>query len=282
MIKISRVRIILLIIYTLFISLSVWGFFIEPNQLVIKREILSVPNWHKEHENLKFALIADIHAGAPFIRLDKLRKIVDLTNKEKPDVIFLLGDYVIKDVIGGEFIKPSIIAKELNKLKARYAIIAILGNHDWWYDGVRVRNALEPINIPVLENSAVKINCLGKSFWVAGLDDLSMRFPDVKMSLKKINDNNPVIMLSHSPDMFPFVPSRVSLTISGHTHGGQVNFPFFGRPIVPSFYGQRYAYGHIKENNRNLFVTSGIGTSRIPVRFGVTPEIVILTLKPEH
>ncbi len=88
-------------------------------------------------------------------------------------------------------------------------------------------------------------------------------------------------MLTHNPDVFPDIPSRVSLTLAGHTHGGQVNFPFVGRPVVPSKFGQRYATGHITENERHLFVTNGIGTSIIPVRFRVPPEIVVLTLQAD-
>ena len=84
--------------------------------------------------------------------------------------------------------------------------------------------------------------------------------------------------MAHEPDLFPSIPERVSLTLSGHTHGGQVKIPFDGRPIVPSRYGDRYAYGLIVENGRRLFVSSGIGTSILPVRFLVPPEISILEL----
>jgi hypothetical protein len=89
-----------------------------------------------------------------------------------------------------------------------------------------------------------------------------------------------IIALTHNPDIFPLVPPRVAITLAGHTHGGQVYLPLIGRPIVPSRYGQRYAIGHIEEGGRHLFVTSGIATSIIPVRFLVPPEIVIARLKP--
>jgi predicted MPP superfamily phosphohydrolase len=85
-------------------------------------------------------------------------------------------------------------------------------------------------------------------------------------------------VLTHNPDVFPEIPDRISLTLAGHTHGGQVNLPIIGRLVVPSQFGQRYAYGLVEENGRKLFVTSGIGTSILPVRFRVPPEVALLTL----
>jgi predicted MPP superfamily phosphohydrolase len=102
---------------------------------------------------------------------------------------------------------------------------------------------------------------------------------DLPGTLKKIRDkSNPVILLAHEPDIFPEVPERVSLTLCGHTHGGQVALPFIGRPVVPSRYGDRYAYGHIVEDGRHLIVSGGLGCSGIPVRFGVPPEIVVIDI----
>jgi uncharacterized protein len=96
--------------------------------------------------------------------------------------------------------------------------------------------------------------------------------------LRQITDHVPVIAVTHNPDLFPAIPSRIALTIAGHTHGGQVALPLIGRPIVPSKFGQRYAIGHIIEEGKHLFVTPGIGTSIFPVRFGVPPEISLLTI----
>ena len=102
---------------------------------------------------------------------------------------------------------------------------------------------------------------------------------DVGRSASAILSGAPVILLTHNPDVFPRVPQRVSVTLAGHTHGGQVALPLIGRPIVPSQFGQRYAAGHIVEGGRHLFVATGVGTSILPVRFRVPPAVVILTLK---
>jgi predicted MPP superfamily phosphohydrolase len=95
-----------------------------------------------------------------------------------------------------------------------------------------------------------------------------------------VTDGAPVLAFTHNPDLFPEVPSRVSLTLAGHTHGGQVYLPLLGRLVVPSQFGERYAIGHVVENGRHLFVTAGVGTSILPVRFLVPPEISIIRLDP--
>ena len=127
----------------------------------------------------------------------------------------------------------------------------------------------------MLEDRAVKRD----GFWVAGLADLRHRRPDIGRALRDVPAGAPVLMLSHDPDLFPGVPTRVSLTLSGHTHGGQVVIPFLRRPMLPSYYGERYVRGHIVEHGRHLLVTTGIGTSGLPLRFLAPPEVYVLTLR---
>ncbi len=115
--------------------------------------------------------------------------------------------------------------------------------------------------------------------WLIGIADLWTRKPDIPGALQNVNGDDPVILLTHNPDVFPGVPARVALTLAGHTHGGQVCLPLVGRPVVPSKFGQRYAMGHVVEDGRHLFVSGGLGTSIIPVRFRVPPEIVLMTLR---
>ena len=233
---------------------------------------------------MKIALLTDLHVGAPHLSLEKLRRVVERTNGETPDLVLILGDLVIggKDhkggVVGGTFIEPEPIAEELKNLRAPQGVFAVLGNHDWWYDGERVAKALKGAGIVVLENKAVRIERAGQVFWLAGIADLWTRQPDIAGTLRQVEGDDPVLLMTHNPDIFPDVPPRVSLTVAGHTHGGQVNFPLIGRPIVPSKFGQRYAFDHVVEQGRHLFVGVGVGTSIVPVRFRVPPEIVILNL----
>jgi hypothetical protein len=275
------IKIIAVALLLCFTSLLVWSFLIEPNRLIVKEETLRLPAWPNELGNMRVAVISDVHAGSPFIGAEKLREVVERVNQTNPDLILIAGDFVIQDVLGGHFIEPEIIAGELKGLRARYGVYAVLGNHDWWYDGERVRRALQNAGIRVLENEVARIQKDGHSFWLAGLADFWTRPQKIGETLRQVSDAGPIIALTHNPDIFPDMPARVALTIAGHTHGGQVNLPLIGRPKVPSTFGQRYAAGHVEENQRHLFVTTGIGTSIIPVRLCVPPEIVVLTLTSE-
>jgi predicted MPP superfamily phosphohydrolase len=254
----------------------VWAFGIEPGLLVVRHVRMELPGWH---DNVKIAVLSDLHVGSPHVGIDKLRRIVEKTNAENPALVVLLGDYVIGGpggsggVRGGGFVEPEAIAAELKNLHARLGVFAVLGNHDWWYNGDRIGGAFTQAGIPVLENRAVHV---GNSFWLGGIADYWTRVPDIEGTLEQVDDGDPVILITHNPDIFPDVPDRVSLLLAGHTHGGQVQLPVIGTLVTTSKLG--YNAGNFFEHGHHLFVTTGIGTSIVPVRFGVPPEIVILTL----
>ena len=264
------------------VGLPLWGFVLEPASLRNEDYELSLPRWPGSCDELRIAVLTDLHVGSPFNRIGKLDRIIDLTQRAHPDLILLAGDYVITDVPGGEFTAPEEIAEHLQHLAAPLGVWAVLGNHDWWLDGPRVRRAIESVGIPVLEDEATRVASGPCSFWLVGVSDFWTGRHDVRRALSQVTDSDPVVVLTHNPDVFPEVPSRVALTIAGHTHGGQVYIPGIGRPIVPSRYGERYAIGHVVEDGRHLFVSSGLGTSIVPVRFLVPPEISVVTLRRER
>jgi predicted MPP superfamily phosphohydrolase len=288
----SKLRIALAAALAVTALLAAWAFWLEPASLTVRRVSLKVPGWRAEHAGLKVALLTDLHVGAPHMSLERLRRVVERTNAEAPDVVLITGDFVIggpKDkggerggVLGGTFVEPEPIAGELKHLRAPSGVYAVLGNHDWWFDGGRVTRALEGAGLRVLENQAVRVERGGRGFWLAGVADLWTRRPDVEGALREVTTPDPVILFTHNPDIFPGVPASVSLTVAGHTHGGQVNLPLFGRRVVPSRFGQRYAFGHVEENGRHLYVGGGVGTSIVPVRFRVPPEVVVLSLEVER
>jgi len=253
-----------------------WAFWWEPRQLITRAETVHLPCW--SGAPVRVALIADIHAGSPFIDESKLDRLVTMTNAAHPDAIVLLGDYVVQDVVGGHFIPPETTARILRRLHAPAGVFAVIGNHDWWLDAPRVTKAFEANGIRVLEDDAAPVTLPAGRFWFAGVSDYWEGKHDVARALSHVTDDAPTIVLTHNPDIFPNIPPRACLTLSGHTHGGQVALPIFGRRVVPSKYGERYAVGHVVEGGRHLVVTSGVGTSIIPVRFRVPPEIVILTI----
>jgi uncharacterized protein len=255
-----------------------WSVFVGPARLVVHAYDVASPRWPRGRAPLRIAVLSDLHVGAPHMGLDRVREVVARTNAEHPDLIVLLGDFVIHGVVGGRFVPPEPTADVLASLRGRYPIVSVLGNHDWWYDGPRVRAALERVGIRVLDNEAMALGEGADRFWLAGLGDLWTCRVDIAGTLSAVPVAEPVIVLEHNPDVFPQVPARVALTLAGHTHGGQVALPLLGRPIVPSRYGQRYAAGVVVEDSRLLVVSPGLGTSILPVRFRVPPEISLVTL----
>lgn len=278
----NKKRTILLGIGTLaFVGLCliVWAFVIEPNRIVLNEVEVKLDTWPVAFNRLKIVAVSDLHAGSRYINEEKIEEIVAVINETQPDLIVLLGDFVTQSTDEKTLMEPERVAERLKGLQAKYGVFAVLGNHDWWYNGQRVKAALTGVGIRVLENDVAPIQKDGQTIWLLGVPDFWTRQPiDVTSALKKINVPGPVIALTHNPDVFPTLPSGINLTLAGHTHGGQVNIPFIGRPIVPSKYGERYAAGYIIENNRPLFVTTGIGTTGIAVRFRVPPEIAVITL----
>lgn len=256
------------------------------------------PGW-PQGQKLRIVALADVHACEPWMSAGRIRDICGYANSLGGDITVLLGDYLssMRAVWGG--VPPAEWATALSTLKAPLGVHAVLGNHDWWDDPdaqaagggeTFSHRALRNAGIAVYANRAVRIETASGAFWLAGLEDqLALRpsrrwnrrrfigLDDLPATLAQVTDDAPVILLAHEPDIFPTVPERVSLTLSGHTHGGQVRL-FGYSPVVPSVYGNRYAYGHLIEDGRHICVSGGLGCSGLPIRFGSPPEIMVVDL----
>ena len=275
----KRLRIVLAAIVLFLAAAAFWGFLIEPGRLVVREQTIEIDNWPQPLDGLRIAVLSDIHVDNWFITEKKLRTIVERTNQLQPELIVILGDYMSGDGWVRRRVEPEVFGPVLKDLHAPLGVYSVLGNHDWWYSGMKVRRGLEQNGIRVLENESAKVDARGTSLWLVGLADLWTRPQRIADAVATVPEGQPVIALTHNPDIFPNVPQRVQLVLAGHTHGGQVRFPIIGTVIESSDYGDRWNRGHVFEDNHHLFVTSGIGTSILPVRFGVPPEIVILTIK---
>ena len=265
-------------IVVVLLFLTVWAFYIEPRRITVRNLQITPSGWPQHVDTIRTAIVSDLHVGSTVVNLERLSEVVQLINQQDPDLILLGGDYVATASPGGEIVPLSKIAHELSKLKAPLGVVAVLGNHDWWLDGELVRDEFEKVGIVVLENQVHHLQRENGALWVAGIADDITRSPDVDGTLRKIPDDAPVIILTHDPAQFMDVPKGPYLTISGHTHGGQVYLPFLGALMTPSRAPMEWIYGHIKEEGRDLYVTSGIGTSILPVRFNMPPEIVVIDI----
>jgi len=269
---------------------AAYSIIIEPRfRLSIAQWVVEHPHWPPAMRPLRIVVLTDIHAVEPWMPVSRIERIVDAANGLNADLILLLGDFVsaLRAPYRSGLVAIADWSAALAGLRAPLGVYAVLGNHDWWLDGNAVRRGLEAQNIPVLENEAIKLTSDTQTFWLAGLaDQLAIPVSGGYQGLDDLpgtlaimaGDADPAILMAHEPDIFVKVPKRVTLTLAGHTHGGQVRLPLVGAPIVPSRYGQRFAYGHIVEEGRHLVVSSGLGLSSLPVRFMAPPEIAVVTL----
>lgn len=260
-------KFIFLIFLTFGLICLFWAYKIEPNLLEIRQYRLK----DRQLAGLRIVFASDLHIGKKDTQ--RLKRIVENIQKQQADLILLGGDY-LNGHTEQSTMPPERIAAELGKLSAPYGIFAVLGNHDWYINGTKTKEALQKIGINVLENQNQILNYKNKQLTIAGVADKITRTADSETALDKTPE--PRILLTHSPDTFPEIKDKVNLVLAGHTHGGQVKIPFFGAVFVPSIYGRRYAEGLFNENGLKMIVSKGLGTSQLPIRFNCKPEIVVI------
>jgi predicted MPP superfamily phosphohydrolase len=263
--------------------------------LQVKSYFLTPPSW-PHNLAIKAVVISDIHACEPWMSAERIRSIANISNALNPDIILLLGDFNGSTNLVSGPVLPAQWGEALAVLKAPLGVYSVLGNHDWWHgvlpsrpgdSGEAVRQGLRRANIKLLENEAIRLEKDGQIFWVAGLGDqiahlqstgLATGVDDLAKTLAQITEDAPILLLAHEPAIIHQMPSRVSLTLSGHTHGGQINIPFIDPAFLTPHLEKGLVYGHIVHNERNLIISGGLGTTLIPARFNRPPEIVEICL----
>jgi predicted MPP superfamily phosphohydrolase len=260
---------------------NVYAWLIEPNRLVVRNVEIVSEEWRGAP--LTIALISDTHVGGPHVDAARLGRIVRRVNALRPEIVLLTGDYAAghapaaerspaenQEIIGG--------VSTFAALVSRYGAVAVLGNHDVWYDRQAITTALQDAGVAALWNRHIVIRRSGGAVVIAGLADLTTGEPDFAAALDGAPPNADTIVLSHSPDTFTEMPRGPALMLAGHGHCGQVTIPLIGRPILP-LRNRNYGCGLVEENGKRMYVTAGIGTSIVPVRFLNPPEIVVITIR---
>ena len=254
------------------VAVASYGLF-ESGWVEVSRPTLSLPHLPKAFDGLTIAFLTDLHHG-PFTSIDYVASVVRTTLALHPDLIILGGDYSLKD---SKYVRPCF--DMLAGLTAPLGVYGVLGNHDYWHGVEETREGFKLARIEELTNRGVWVERGTSRFRLGGVDDLWMGRVDVTAALGNATSTDACLLVSHNPDLAEKLRDpRVGLMLSGHTHGGQVVFPTGGAPFVPSRYGQKYLHGVVQAPATTVYVSRGLGTTSVPVRFCSRPELTLLTL----
>ncbi|MGA9995958.1 MAG: metallophosphoesterase, partial [Pyrinomonadaceae bacterium] len=244
----------------------------EPYMLTIERQPVYLRRLPKALDGFRIVQLSDIHHG-PFTGSEQVERAIEAANSLEPDIIALTGDYVSHE---REYISPC--ATMLGRLRARHGVYAILGNHDHWTDAALITDLFQLAGIRMLINEGMRFSARGASFWLSGVDDTMVGLEDLPLALAGSSRDEMKLLLAHNPIILRRAArAGVDLVLSGHTHGGQVTWrserSASGRPR------RRLLKGLGRQGQTQIYVTRGLGTSVLPIRYGCPPEVSLLELR---
>ena len=250
-----------------------YAFGLEPDWLAVERVTVRLPGLPPALDGLTVAHLSDLHWG-PYTGQRRIHAAVEATGALSPDLVVLTGDFVLASA---EYAAPC--ARELAALRAPLGVFAIPGNHDYWTDIDVVMTHIRVAGLTLLRNAAQR---LGVGLWLVGVDDVWEQHHDLDASLADVPRDEPAMLLVHEPDFADQVaqaPHCILLQLSGHSHGGQVNLPGLGRPILP-WLGRKYPAGlqTVPGSKLQVYTNRGVGLIAPPLRFNCRPEVALLTL----
>ena len=244
----------------------------EPYMLSIEHERIQLNRLPKAFDGFRIVQLSDIHHG-PFSNREQIERAVETANRLQPDIIALTGDYISKE---RHYAAPC--AEMLGRLKAKYGVYAVLGNHDHWVDAALITDLFRAEGIKVLINEGMHFEKNGASFWLAGVDDTMVGLEDLSLALAGARRDEMKLLLAHNPIILRRAArASVDLVLSGHTHGGQVAIR--GERSTVRGARKRLLKGHGRLANTQIYVNRGLGTVVLPIRYGCPPEISLLELR---
>ena len=244
----------------------------EPYRLTIEHHQIYLRRLPPAFDGFRIVQLSDIH-HSPFTSRAQIERAVDTANSLQPDIVALTGDYISKE---RRYAAPC--AELLGKLRARHGVFAVLGNHDHWTDAALITDLFRAERMTVLVNQGMRFELKGAAFWLAGVDDTMVGLEDLPLALAGSREDEFKLLLAHNPIILRRAArAGVDLVLSGHTHGGQVSLrserSVSGRPR------RRLLRGLARQGETQIYVTRGLGTVVLPVRFGCPPEVSLLELR---
>ena len=244
----------------------------EPYMLTIEHQRILLRRLPEAFESFRVVQLSDIHHG-PFSDRTQIERAVETANKLQPDIIALTGDYISK-----ERRYAAACAEMLGKLRARYGVFAVLGNHDHWTDAALITDLFRAEGITMLVNEGMRFELNGSAFWLAGVDDTMVGLEDISLALAGARENEMKLLLAHNPIVLRRAArADVDLVLSGHTHGGQVAIR--SESSASGGPRRRFLKGLGRLGNTQIYVNRGLGTVVLPIRYGCPPEISLLELR---
>ncbi|RYD42827.1 MAG: phosphohydrolase [Sphingomonadales bacterium] len=267
----------LFLLTLLCVSLLAKGYWNAARDPAIRTATVDVADWPAGQPPLKILLLSDIHVAGPDMPPARLVRIVANLNRLKPDLVLIAGALVSEKRSATHIYTAAEVVAPLGGLRAPLGVVVAPGNHDHWFKPDALRGELEKRGIRVLQNEAIKLGPLV----VGGVDDDYSGHDDLPATLAAIDrlGAGVPLLLTHSPDIVPDLPRPVAAVFAGHTHCGQIRFPFIGALTYVSRYGDRFACGDIDDKGQRVFVGAGLGTSLLPLRFNTPPDAWLVTLK---
>ncbi|WP_293974375.1 metallophosphoesterase [Sphingopyxis sp.] len=255
------------------------GYWNATRDPVVRTAMVAVADWPAGQSPLKLLLLSDIHVAGPDMPPKRLARIVVQLNRLRPDLVLIAGDLVSEKRSATHIYTAAEVVAPLGKLRAPLGVVVTPGNHDHWFKPDALRGELEQRGLRVLQNEAVKLGPLV----IGGVDDDYSGHDDVPATLAAMDRLVPGVplLLTHSPDIIPDVKGAVAAIFAGHTHCGQIRFPFVGALTYVSRYGDRFACGDMTDDGQRIFVGAGLGTSLLPLRYLTPPDAWLVTLGPK-
>lgn len=263
---------VIIILSLLFLGQGYWNATRAP---LVRTAQLAIADWPADTPPLRLVLISDVHVAGPDMPPSRLTTIVAQINALEPDLVLIAGDLVSEKMLATHVYNTPEIVAPYAALKARLGVVAVLGNHDHWFDASGFRSQLPRVGVTLLENQAIQRGPLV----IGGVDDDYSRHADIAKTYAAMDAlTGPRIILTHSPDIVPDLPRPVAAVFAGHTHCGQARFPLLGQPVKVSRYGARFNCGLIDDKGQKVIVGAGLGTSGLWARYGAPPDLWLITL----